>query len=90
MTLENNSSLIMENIKNNAGLIMLLGGVMVLVVFFIDGVAISRRPFCHYDGGYHVDYRGHRATGVCDKSGYGFVLYDYGCFDTHPRWLHAC
>ena len=37
MTLENNSSLIMENIKNNAGLIMLLGGVMVLVGFLSMG-----------------------------------------------------
>ena len=37
MTLENNSSLIMENIKKNAGLTMLLGGVMVLVGFLSMG-----------------------------------------------------
>lgn len=37
MTLENNSSLIMENIKNNTGLTMLLGGLMVLVGFLSMG-----------------------------------------------------
>ena len=37
MTLENNSSLIMENINKNAGLTMLLGGVMVLVGFLSMG-----------------------------------------------------
>ena len=37
MTLDNNSSLIMENIKKNAGLTMLLGGVMVLVGFLSMG-----------------------------------------------------
>ena len=37
MSLENNSSLIMENIKKNAGLTMLLGGVMVLVGFLSMG-----------------------------------------------------
>ena len=37
MSLENNSSLIMENIKKNAGLTMLLGGVMVLVGFVSMG-----------------------------------------------------
>jgi len=37
MTLDNNSSLIMGNIKKNAGLTMLLGGVMVLVGFLSIG-----------------------------------------------------
>jgi len=37
MTLENNSSLFMENIKKDAGLTMLLGGVMVLVGFLSMG-----------------------------------------------------
>ena len=37
MTLENNSALFMENIKKDAGLTMLLGGVMVLVGFLSMG-----------------------------------------------------
>jgi len=37
VTLENNSSLFMENIKKDAGLTMLLGGVMVLVGFLSMG-----------------------------------------------------